>query len=92
MLCEVVVGRLDQAQSSDLVSVLLTCAHLDYLPRAVSVRLEELTDKLFDIRQQSPREWLDAVWSCAVLQCASPKMVDSVLDKKFQETMQGKAS
>ena len=89
-LAETLLANVSVVKTSDVLSLLLTCACLDYLPPALARELQVLLKTVEDVRMTDPRSWLDAVWCCAVLGNCDSNMAASILAGDFLNLLKGK--
>ena len=76
---------------SDWVRLLHTLASVNYLPSQLGKNgLAELMKRIASLSQGSPLLWLDAVWSCCVLDSMTAELAASVLSTEFLTKLQGK--
>ncbi|CAG0897293.1 unnamed protein product [Darwinula stevensoni] len=81
-LCEWMRENTGRCSTSEWVALLQTLASVSYMPfEADSI----FQDKLAELEQgqMSNAEWVNVVWSLIVLDKASPKQLNSILDPKF---------
>merc|ERR1719318_2261754 len=72
--------RLSTMNTKDMTTLVLTCASLNYNPVQGRSLLEHMSKSLRrDSVQSQDQVWLDTVWSLAVLGCAAPHHLESVL-------------
>ena len=74
---------------SQLSSLLLSCAHLDYLPQVLEGKLSEVVKQIKDSPEVDSRLWLNTVWALVILGKADADTVASVLKSSFVESLKG---
>ena len=90
-LTETLLANVSMVKTSDVLSLLLTCASLDYLPPVLARELPVLLKMVEDSKMTDPRSWLDVVWCCAVLNNCDSNMAASVLGSDFLDLLKGNA-
>jgi len=84
-------NRREVLNTRDLVSILITCANLNYCPRENAHFIDFIASKLDEslFKKMPKREivWLDVVWSLVVLQRATHKQLESVLTNDFHTSL-----
>ena len=88
-LAETLLANVDTVKTSDVLSLLLTCASLDYMSPVLARQLHVVLKKLEGAKTTDPRSWLDAVWCCAVLGNCDADMAASVLGADFLSLLEG---
>jgi len=77
-------------EMSDLVRLLLTLASINYLPSQLGKNgLLDIVKQIASLSESSSVLWLDAVWSCCVLNSLSPELASSVLCPEFIAKLEG---
>ncbi|KAF4518853.1 hypothetical protein B566_EDAN006704 [Ephemera danica] len=77
--------NIQECRPQDLVSLLLTLAHVGHTPSTADSLLKLVCERLTgpqDVPTLSA--WLEVVWALAVMSRASTELLQSVLDPKFQ--------
>ena len=75
---------------SDWVRLLQTLASVNYLPAQLGRSgLAEIMKRISSLSKSSPVQWLDAVWSCCVLDSLTHDLVASVLTQEFVDRLEG---
>lgn len=73
----------------DVVSLVQSCATLNYTPAAVQADVAKLALRLDHLQHSHPKVWLKFVWSLAVLNLVDDKLIASVLNKNFIAKLSG---
>jgi len=75
---------------SDWVRLLQTLASVNYLPAQLGRSgLAEIMKRISSLSKSSPVQWLDAVWSCCVLDSLTHDLAASVLTQEFVDRLEG---
>jgi len=75
---------------SDWVRMLNTLASVNYLPPQLGKDgLVEIVRRMASLSQSNPMLWLDAVWSCCVLDSVTAELAASVLTPEFIAKLEG---
>jgi len=75
---------------SDWVRLLHTLAWVNYLPPKLGKNgLAGIMKRIASLSQGSPLLWLDAVWSCCVLDSVTAELATSVLSPEFIAKLEG---
>lgn len=75
---------------SDWVRLLQTLASVNYLPAQLGRSgLAEIMKRMSSLSESSPVQWLDAVWSCCVLDSLTHDLAASVLTQEFVDRLEG---
>jgi len=75
---------------SDWVRLLQTLASVNYLPAQLGRSgLAEIMKRISSLSKSSPLQWLDAVWSCCVLDSLTHDLAASVLTQEFVDRLEG---
>ncbi|XP_064644341.1 FAST kinase domain-containing protein 4-like isoform X2 [Lineus longissimus] len=75
--------RLDTVSPSDLSSLVITLANLNYQPQTLSEYFPKFLSRLRPLQLGDRKTWLDVVWSAAILNRLSSEMAESVLTPEF---------
>ena len=76
--------------ASDWARLLHTLAAVNYLPSQVGkIGIAEMMKWISSLSESSPVLWLDAVWSCCVLDSLTDELAASVLSPEFISTLEG---
>lgn len=81
--------NLNHCRIQDMVSYILTLAHVNYVPMENEVLFASLLPRITKESVGSNNIWLDVVWSLAVLKKASAEHIVSVLTPAFVEHLSG---
>jgi len=75
---------------SDWVRLLQSLASVNYLPAQLGRSgLAEIMKRISSLSKSSPLQWLDAVWSCCVLDSLTHDLAASVLTQEFVDRLEG---
>ena len=93
-LCMLLLSSNKQGTLSvlSLRNMLMTCSIVSYIPLSLKETFSEVVSSLRSQERDSPKHWLDVVWSAAVLQHCSAEMAESVLRGDFLTLLQGMCS
>ncbi|XP_071100769.1 FAST kinase domain-containing protein 4-like [Haliotis cracherodii] len=85
-LTELLEKGLVELSAMDKAKVIISIARLNYVsPQTVSLVKAILSSHLASVRDEDPTQWLDLVWSLAILNMADSAMIVTVLDSSFME-------
>ncbi|XP_046584354.1 FAST kinase domain-containing protein 4-like [Haliotis rubra] len=77
---------LGELSAMDKAKVVISIARLNYVsPQTDSLVKVILSSDLASVRDEDPAQWLDLVWSLAILNKADSAMIVTVLDSSFME-------
>jgi hypothetical protein len=74
---------------TNLSSLVITLANLNYQPRNLAEYFPNFLDRLRPLRLGDKKIWLDVVWSAALLNRLNAEMVESVLVPEFYSGFSG---
>lgn len=84
-LCQWILRYIHICRPSDIAAYIITLANLAYTPTN-SEELFNVCIPRFNSKQLKKSEWIDIVWSLALLEKASREQIVSVLDPPFIES------
>ncbi|KAE9552469.1 hypothetical protein FO519_004321 [Halicephalobus sp. NKZ332] len=86
-VCKWITNNSKRASHADLRFCVSACAAGNVDPSLVKLVSENLAKNLQPGEKETPRKWLNIVWSLAVLNSLTPKLADSILKESFQKAL-----
>lgn len=83
------LGNYESSRPQDVFSFVLSLGVLNYEPENSERFFQVVIPSLSQADAQSPAEWLEFVWSLAVLNRASESLISSVLSEEFVRVASG---
>lgn len=87
-LCEWMLKNYKLCRPQDIFSLFITLAVVNYRPSNADNFFQELIPQLNEKESGKPQFWLDLVWSLVLLNVATEKHIDSVLNQSFLNKIQ----
>ncbi|XP_021708153.1 protein TBRG4 isoform X2 [Aedes aegypti] len=88
LLSDWMVVNREVCKSSQISSLLLSLATLNYEPTNMDAIKTNLINSLQESDFIKPNDWLNTVWSLAALNCVTPQHIASVLNPTFIGTLE----
>jgi len=85
--CKWILNNSKRANHPDLRFCISACAAGNVDPQLIKPISENLAKNLQPGEKETPRRWLNIVWSLAVLNSLTPKLADSILKESFQKAL-----